>query len=165
MNNETTATKQMKAYLTFKLNHEVFALGVDKVVEIMEVPRITKVPKAPDYMKGVINLRGQVLPVIDTRIKFGLAPIELGKDHCIIVINMIIDDKTMYFGALVDQVLEVLEMDEETMLPTPNVNSKYDMRFIQGLLKEGDDFVMVLDIDHTFSIEEIEAIKENNQDQ
>jgi len=159
---EIDLTKELKSYLTFILHEEVFALEIEKVVEIIEVPHITHIPKAPKHMKGVINLRGQVIPLIDTCVKFGLPPVQVGVNTCIIIIDLQLEDKRVRFGALVDQVQEVLEQEEGSLAPSPNIEANYNLNFIKGILKEKDNFVIVLDIDQTFSVEEAELLRANN---
>jgi purine-binding chemotaxis protein CheW len=99
------------SFLSFKLGDEEFAAHVGKVLNILEMTRITEVPKAPEYMKGVINLRGTVLPVIDTRIKFGMSPTVYTTNTCIIVLDIEMDGESIHVGALVDSVQAVLEFD------------------------------------------------------
>ena len=99
----------LNSYLSFKLGDEIFASNVSKVLNILEMMKITKVPKAPTYMKGVINLRGTVLPVVDTRLKFGMLPIELTTNTCILVLDVKVDEESVHIGAIVDSVQEVLE--------------------------------------------------------
>ena len=111
MNNEPTAA--LNSYLSFKLGDELFAVNVGKVLNILEMTRITKVPNSPEYMKGVINLRGSVLPVIDMRVKFGLELTEETVNTCILVLDIEIDNESVKVGALVDAVSEVLEIEEE----------------------------------------------------
>lgn len=158
---EMELTKQLKSYLTFKLHDELFALEVEKVIEILEVPKITHIPKAPEYMKGVINLRGQVLPLIDTCIKFGLAPIKPDVNTCIIVIDLEMEDKTVRFGALVNQVLEVLEIEADKLQPSPSLETNYNLEFIKGILRAEEEFIIVLNIDSTFSVEEVETLDQS----
>src|SRR5512147_1785615 len=98
-------------YLTYKLGDEVFALDITKVREILDFTAITKVPKTPDFMRGVINLRGSVVPVVDMKLKFGLEKTEKTVDTCIIVIEIAIDGETTVVGSLADKVEEVLELD------------------------------------------------------
>ena len=160
---ETEVTKQLKSYLSFKLHDELFALEVEKVVEILEVPKITHIPKAPKHMKGVINLRGQVLPLIDTCVKFGLSPIEPDINTCIIVIDLAIADKTIRFGAMVTQVLEVLEKEDGSLQPSPSIETNYNLEFIKGILRCDEDFVIVLNIDKTFSLEEAESMENTTE--
>ncbi|WP_317898012.1 chemotaxis protein CheW [Aurantibacillus circumpalustris] len=149
-----------KSFLSFKLAEEHFAIEVMKIMEILEVPKITKVPHAPDFLKGVVNLRGGVLPVIDARTKFGMQSIDMTVDTCILVLSIELNEETITVGALVDSVSEVFEMEEKHIQPSPSIGSKYNADFIQGMIKEKDQFMMLLDIDKVFSSEELEAIIE-----
>jgi purine-binding chemotaxis protein CheW len=148
--------KQINSYLSFKLGEEEFAAHVSKVLSIMEMTKITKVPKSPEYMKGVINLRGQVLPVVDTRIKFGMSPTEFTKNTCIVVMEVELEgDDSVQVGTLVDSVQEVLEITEDQIQPPPSIGSKYQSQFIYGMAKVDEKFIMLLDMDKVFSAEEI----------
>lgn len=157
---KSSAETTINSYLSFKLNDEVFAANVGKVLEILELTKITKVPKAPEYMRGVINLRGSVLPVVDTRVKFGLPVIPDTVNTCIIVLNIQIDNEDLTVGALVDAVQEVLELSPDMISESPNIGSKYRSEFIQGMGKVDGDFIMVLDIDQVFSLDELFNIKQ-----
>ncbi|MBN2612867.1 MAG: purine-binding chemotaxis protein CheW [Bacteroidales bacterium] len=158
MNNEVNT--QVKSYLTFKLGDEVFAANVSKVLNILELTKITKVPKAPAYMKGVINLRGSVLPLIDTRIKFGMSETEFTNNTCILVLDIILSGESVRIGALVDAVHEVLEIDDSQILPPPSLGSKYKSEFIDGMVKLGEEFIMLLNVELIFSTDDILNLKE-----
>lgn len=140
-----------KSYLSFKLGNEHFAIEVMKIMEILEVTKITKVPHAPEFLKGVVNLRGSVLPVIDSRIKFGMEPVNFTVNTCILVVNIEVDGEEILVGALVDSVSEVFEMEEKHIQPSPSIGAKYKPDFIQGMIKEKDQFMMLLNIDNVFS--------------
>ena len=161
---KTEEEQSVDSYLSFRLGHESFAVRVSKVIEILEVPHITKVPKSPAFMRGVINLRGTVLPVIDTRLKFSLKEAADTVDTCIIVFNINFESEAMMVGALVDAVQEVFEMDEETLMPPPSIGGKYKTEFIRGMAKKGEDFVMVLEVDKIFSNDEIIHIQSNTEE-
>lgn len=148
------------SYLSFVLDGKHFAVNVAKVIEILEVPKITSVPRSPSYLKGVINLRGNVLPVIDTRVKFQLSPIELKVDTCIIVMEIEIDDEEVILGAMVDSVSEVLEIQPSDIKPSPSIGSKYNPEFIDGVVKVDDDFVMFLNIGKVFNTDEIQLFND-----
>ncbi len=152
MVNETAL--KSKSYLSFKIGSELFAAHVSKVLNILEMTRITKVPRAPEHMLGVINLRGAVLPVIDTRIKFGMPTTEQTDETCIIVCEVIIDSETVRVGALVDGVEEVVEIEKDEILPPPSIGSQYNTDFIQGVMNIDEKFIMVLDMDKIFSTED-----------
>ncbi len=142
-------------YLTFKLNDEVFALDVAKVREILEVTNITKVPQTPDFMRGVINLRGSVVPVIDMRLKFGMSRTEQTVNTCIIVVEIDMDGDTTVLGALADSVQEVVELEPDRIEPAPHIGARLNTEFIRGMGKIDDHFVMILEIDKLFSAKEL----------
>jgi purine-binding chemotaxis protein CheW len=146
--------------LSFKLSEEVFAINVSKVINILEMSHITRIPKAPEYMKGVINLRGTVLPVVDLRIKFGLPEKENTVDTSIIVLNIDLNEEPILIGILVDSVREVLELKTEDISPAPTIGVKYTSGFIEGMWRTGEKFVMILNIDKVFSTDEVIDFKE-----
>ncbi|MFA7405074.1 MAG: chemotaxis protein CheW [Pelobacteraceae bacterium] len=142
-------------YLTFKLSDEIFALDVAKVREILEITNITKVPQTPEFMRGVINLRGSVVPVIDMRLKFGMSATEQTVNTCIIVVEINMDGDTTVLGALADSVQEVVEMEPDSIEPAPHIGTKMNTDFIRGMGKVDGRFVMILDIDKVFSSNEL----------
>ncbi len=147
-----TDTRQ---YLTFQLGEEVFGLDVSHVREILEVTTVTKVPKTPDYMRGVINLRGSVVPVLDMRLKFGLTRTEKTVNTCIIVVEVSFEDESTIIGALVDSVQEVFELEPEQIEPAPKIGTQLKTEFIKGMGKKDDHFIIILNIDKVFSSEEL----------
>lgn len=151
---------ELQTYLSFKLSEEVFAINVSKVINILEMSHITKIPKAPDYMKGVINLRGTVLPVIDLRIKFGLPEKAATVDTSIIVLSINLNEEEVLVGTMVDAVKEVLELKTIEIAPSPTIGSKYNSGFIEGMWRVEDNFIMILDIDKVFSVDDILDVKE-----
>lgn len=159
MANFFDSSSDIKSFLTFKLGEEVFACHVNKLLSILEIPKITEVPGAPKYMKGIIDLRGKVLPVIDTKTKLKMPAIEFSKDTCIIVMDINLDNSNLLVGVLVDAVLEVMEFDQDKILPAPNLGSKYHSDFISGIVRKDDKFIMLLDIDMVFSLDEIDFLK------
>jgi purine-binding chemotaxis protein CheW len=151
-------TSVANAYLTFRMGDETFATPVSKVREILEFSRITRVPNAPAYMKGIVNLRGQVLPVIDTRLKFGLSPIETSPKTRIIVLELQSGDKLLQFGALVDTARDVVEIAEEQIMPPPSLDDFKKAEFIAGVVESDEDFIMLIKVDKVFSREEVDVI-------
>jgi purine-binding chemotaxis protein CheW len=149
----------MESYLTFKLDYEIFAINVHKVLEILELRPITKVPKSPPFMRGVINLRGTILPVVDTRSKLDMRPVESTIDTCIIVLTIGQEGKPMLVGAIVDSVQEVIEMAEDKIQPSPSLDSMYKEEFIEGMGNVGNGFVMILDVDKVFSANDLVSIE------
>ena len=162
MNQENLS--KINSYLSFKLGEEEFAAHVGKILNILEMTRITEVPKAPEYMKGVINLRGIVLPVIDTRIKFGMTPTEYTANTCIILLDIEVDNETIQIGALVDAVQAVLEIDKNKVLPPPSIGSKYRSEFIEGVANIDEKFIMILNMDAVFSIEDVASLKTKTEE-
>lgn len=152
--------KGVASYLSFRLADEVFAVHVAKVMEIIEVSRITKIPQTPDFMRGITNLRGNVLPIIDSRLKFGMEQVEDTVDTCIIVLSITIDEDEVTVGALVDSVVEVVDIAEKQIKAKPKIGKKYASQYINGIAQVDEDFIILLDVDQVFSSEEITLIKE-----
>jgi purine-binding chemotaxis protein CheW len=147
-------------YLTYKLDDEVFALDVAKVREILEYTTIAKVPQTPDFMRGVINLRGSVVPVIDMRLKFGMSATEPTVNTCIIVVEVKLTDEVIVLGALADSVQEVVELEPEQIEAAPHIGTRLNTDFIKGMGKLDGNFIMILDMDRIFSNEELESVQE-----
>ncbi len=147
-------------FLSFQLGKELFALNVSKVLTILEMKPITKVPNSPEYLRGVINLRGNVLPVIDMRIKFGMSATEFTTNTCIIVLSVEIEGETIQLGILVDSVDSVIEIKDTEIEESPTIGTKYKVEFIQGMYHLEDGFIMLLNIDLVFSNDELMIAQE-----
>lgn len=145
-------------YLTFKLSEEVYALEITRVREVLDYIKITKVPGTPSFMKGVINLRGGVVPVVDLRMKFGMSAIQPTVDTCIIIVEITVDDEKTLLGALADQVHEVIELDPSMIEPPPKIGTRLDTDFIKGMGKQEDEFIIILNIEKVFSVEELTVV-------
>src|SRR5512135_1809502 len=146
------ATETMTTqYLTFRLADEVYALDIDKVREVLDFTTVTKVPRTPDFMRGVINLRGSVVPVVDLRLKFGLTMTEKTVNTCVIITEVTVDNDTTILGALADSVQEVIELDAASISAPPRIGTKLRTEFIKGMGKRDDRFIIMLDIDRVFS--------------
>jgi len=155
-----TQTIQTKQYLTFTLGEEKYATDVSKVKEVLELASITRVPKTPNFMKGVINLRGSVVPVIDLRLKFDLPEAEATVDTCIIVLEINLDDEMIVIGAVADNVHEVIEFSQEDIEPAPRIGTKLNTDFIDGMGKVDNTFLIILNIDKVFTSEELSLLME-----
>lgn len=153
---EMTQTTQ---YLTFKLGDEVFAVDIAKVREVLDFTTVTKVPRTPEFMRGVINLRGSVVPVVDLRLKFGMSKTENGVNTCVIITDVTVDGDTTILGALADSVQEVLDLDAEHIAPAPKIGTKLRTEFIKGMGKRDDRFIIILDVDKVFSAEELSLVQ------
>ena len=146
-------------YLTFKLEDEVFALDISKVREVLDFTTVTKVPRTPDFMRGVINLRGSVVPVVDMRLKFGMEATEKTVNTCIIITEISLDGETTVLGALADSVQEVIDLEPDQIEPPPRIGTRLKTEFIRGMGKRDDRFLMILDIDTVFSAEELSLVQ------
>jgi purine-binding chemotaxis protein CheW len=142
---------EVKSYLTFKLGEEQFGVHVSQVLNILEMTPVTHVPKSPYYMKGVINLRGQVLPVIDSRLKFGMEEKEYTNNTCIIVMDLELGGEQVDIGTIVDEVISVVEINESQVEPPPSIGTSYNSDFIYGMAKVDEEFVMLLDMQRVLS--------------
>jgi len=149
---ELTETRQ---YLTFKLEEEVFAVDISKVREVLDFTKITKVPRSPDFMLGVLNLRGSVVPVIDMRLKFKTSEANNTENTSIIILEIILDGETTVLGALVDSVQEVTDLDPDQIAPAPRIGTRLKTEFIHGMGKRDDEFIIILEIDKVFSADEL----------
>ena len=147
-------------YMTFKLGNELFAINVSQVREILEVSQITKVPTAPRYMRGVVNVRGQATPVVDFRLKFGLSESPDTVHSRIIVMELELDGEATVLGGIADSVHEVIELDPGSINPPPRIAMRWRTDFIQGMGKRGDDFIIILDVNAVFSSEELAVVSE-----
>lgn len=145
-------------YLTFGLSTEVFAVEVGKVREILDYTTITKVPRTPDFMRGVINVRGSVVPVVDLRLKFGMTRTERTLGTCIIVMEIAVEGETIILGALADSVQEVIELEPEQIEPAPRIGTRVRNEFIRGMGKSDGGFIMILNIDTVFSTSELDMV-------
>lgn len=150
----------VRQYLTFKLSDEMFGVDVAQVREILDYIKVTKVPQTPEFMCGVINLRGNVVPVVDMRLKFGMEKTEKTVNTCIVVVEVNLDGETTILGALVDSVQEVFELDPDEIEPAPKIGTKLKTDFIKGMGKRDDLFIIILDIDKIFSSEEISIVQD-----
>jgi len=150
----------INSYLSFRIGNEIFAANVANVLNILELQDITSIPQVPDYMKGVINLRGVVLPVIDSKVKFGLGATEFTNNTCILVLDVNIENESVQVGALVDGVVEVLELEDTKIQPPPSIGIKYRTEFLTGMVNMEDKFIMILNMDMVFSTDELTLLKE-----
>ena len=153
-----TAT-EAKQYLSFTLGEEVFAVDIAKVREVLEFTTVTKVPQTPDFMRGVINLRGGVVPVVDMKLKFGMGQTERAINTCVIITEVEMEDgDTAVLGALADSVKEVFDLHDGEIEPAPKIGTQLNTEFLKGMGKKDNEFVLILDIDRVFSVDELERI-------
>ena len=144
------------AYLTFALGEEKFAIPVDHVQEVVEFGQVTKVPNAPEYMLGVINLRGRVLPLLDTKLKLGLKATTITQKSRIMVLDILTsDDKSYQIGAMVDFAREVVEISETEIQEAPEVDNLRTAAPITGIVNHQGDITMIMDITRVFSVNDV----------
>ncbi len=149
---DVSTVKLAGKYMTFKLGEEVYGTGIQSVREIIRVLQITRVPRASAFIRGVINLRGKVIPVIDLRLKFGMTATEITEQTVVIVVQVSEGAHPLTMGVLVDQVLEVLSIDSDQIAPPPEIGAaSLDADFILGIGKTAERVVFLLDIGRALS--------------
>ena len=153
-----TAERESK-YLTFALAEEEYGIGILKVKEIIGMMPITSVPKTPEFVKGVINLRGKVIPVVDLRLKFGMPKIEYTERTCIIVVEIAGENGDTQMGIVVDAVSEVLNIKASDVEQTPTFGVSLNTDFIMGMAKVEGNVKILLDIDTVLSSEEFRSVE------
>ncbi len=146
-------------FLTFGLERDTFALDVMQVREVLDLVPITRVPKTPDFMLGVINLRGSVVPVVDLRRKFALPAAACSRDSCIIVLEVVVEGENTVIGALADSVEEVLDLTAEQIEAPPKIGARLNVEFIRGMGKQDERFIIILDMEGVFSAEEMAVLQ------
>jgi purine-binding chemotaxis protein CheW len=152
-------------YLTFSLDGEVFALAIAQVREVLELSSITRIPRTPPFMRGVINLRGHAVPVVDMRRKFGMNRADDTVNTCIIIVETAYAGEAAILGALVDSVREVVELPPAAIEPAPRMGTAIRADYIMGIGKRDDRFVIVLDIGRVFSEQELEMLAASDETQ
>ncbi|MHC1710669.1 MAG: chemotaxis protein CheW [Solidesulfovibrio sp.] len=145
-------------YLTFILDRELFALDIGSVREVLELINITRVPRTPEYIRGVINLRGRAVPVVDLKMKFGMGVTERTVNTCIIIVEVSLDGESTILGALADSVQEVYEMETSQIEPPPRMGTPIKTDFIRGMGKAGEQFIIILDINKVFTSLELSGL-------
>jgi purine-binding chemotaxis protein CheW len=150
---------EMRQYLTFKLGNEVFGIDVAKVREVLDFTNITEIPRTPEFMSGVINLRGSVVPVVDLRLCFQMTKTERTRNTCIIVVEVLLEGESTVIGALADSVEEVIDLEPDQIQPAPKIGTQIHTDFIKGMGKRDSQFIMILEIDRVFSAEELGAVQ------
>jgi purine-binding chemotaxis protein CheW len=153
-------TAETQQYLTFVLAGEVFAMGILAIKEIIEYANLTEVPMMPDYVRGVINLRGAVVPVIDLSVRFGKPPSPVTKRTCIVIIEIAASGERHVFGVVVDAVNAVLDIPGAEIEPPPAFGASVRTDFIHGMGKVNGKFVILLDVNHVLATDEMDVLVE-----
>jgi len=141
--------------ISFKIGQDRFATSISYIRDILEVREITTRSDSPVFLKGVMNLRGAALPVLDSRIMFGLPATMVTDDTSILVIDLAVGGKKLRVGVMVDAVTEVIQVDVEDIMPMSSVGARYPLDFIRGTVKSGEAFIYLLDVVHVFATEEL----------
>lgn len=150
----------IKQYLTFRIGNENYGLELSQTREIIEYSGITEVPLMPNFLRGVINLRGEVVPVIDLAVRLGRKSIEVQKRTCIIVVELQNSEQNHVLGLLADSVSEVIDMNDDNIEDAPSFGANIRADFIQGIAKRDDEFVVLLDANNALSIRELAHLVE-----
>lgn len=157
---ELMVQDQLRQYLTFRAGNENLAISILDVKEIIEINTITDVPMTPDYIRGVINLRGNVVPVIDLSARLGRQSSEITKRSCIVLVQVDYNDDAQLLGMLVDAVDEILEIPEANIMPPPDFGADIRIDFIQAMGRVGDAFIILLNINRVLSVKELSQLKQ-----
>lgn len=144
--------------LSFLLDHDVYGVDISLIQEVIEYRRVTPVPRTPAFMLGVINLRGQVVPVVDLRKQFEMHVAETTVNTCIVIVDVMVENEKTSLGILADAVKEVIELGLQDVSAPPRIGSRIDTRYISGMGKYDDDFIIILNLSRIFSDNEIETV-------
>jgi purine-binding chemotaxis protein CheW len=155
-----TKISEETQYLTFLSGTEVYGIGILQIKEIKEYTSVTAIPMMPAFVKGVLNLRGNVVPIIDLPIRFGRDKSLISKRTCVIIVEVEHDDDKMDIGILVDAVNEVIDIPPSAIEAAPSFGSKIRVEFIQGIGKLENQFVILLNVNHVLSVSELSVIED-----
>jgi purine-binding chemotaxis protein CheW len=147
-------------YLSFVVGDELFAVNVHKVLEVLQKQRITTVPNTPDFVKGIINFRGEIVPVFETRTKFNLTERDAMYSYVIMILDLQSANSVIRVGAVVDKVKNVITINDNEVKPVPPMSSKFNSEFLHGIVKDGESFILLLNVDKIFSDGEINELNE-----
>lgn len=150
---------ELHKFLSFRLSGENFGIGILNIKEIIEYGNITEVPMMPDFVKGAINLRGHVVPVMDLAVRLGRQSDEISKRTCIVIVEVVSNGVTMDIGIVVDAVNEVIDIDPREIDPAPSFGGTVRTDFLRGMGKIGEKFIVLLEIDNVITLEDIKALE------
>lgn len=157
-------TQDSNQFLTFMLSGETYGINILDIKEIIEYGNLTPVPMMPDFIAGVINLRGSVVPVVNLKLRFGDNTTDIDKRTSIVIIEVDNDDRKTEIGIVVDIVNEVIDLAESDIEPAPSFGARIRADFIKGMGKIGDQFLILLDVDHVLSIEELSIVEQTKEE-
>ncbi len=159
------AVSDLNQYLTFTLGDELFAMDIASVREILDDTNITRIPRTPEFMRGVLNLRGHAVPVVDLRLKFGMRRTEMTVNTCVVITDIGSEDGSAEIGALADSVQEVVEISPDEIDPAPRMGTAIEAKFIKGMGKRDGGFIIILEVNQVFSPEELAAAQSLKEDE
>lgn len=155
------------SYFVFQVQEESFAIPVSRVTNVLELMKPTRIPETPGYLEGIINVRGELLPVVDSRVKFGVGKEDPGVDACIIVLDIEAQHESFNLGLIVDKARDVMNIDESTIESVPDMGLNLNPEYVKGVINKREEIILILDIDKIFSekqVTEIKQMKENQKD-
>lgn len=144
--------------LSFVLGGDHFAIDIDGIQEVIEYKNVTRVPRSPEFMQGVINLRGRVIPVVDLRVLFAMTVTDISLDTCIIIIDVEVEGEPNAIGIVADSVKEVVEFDRSSIQSAPKIGLSVDNRFIYGMVEQSSNLLILLSIQQVFNAEDIQQL-------
>jgi purine-binding chemotaxis protein CheW len=145
-------------HLTFSLGKDLFAISIGHIREILQFESLTEVPLTPAYVRGVLNVRGAVVPVIDLSVRFARPPTQVAKRTCVVILEVPSEEERVVLGVLVDQVNEVLELQKDAIEPAPTFGSSVRPDFVRGVARRQSGFTIVLDVAHVLSVAELAGL-------
>ncbi|MBF0224866.1 MAG: chemotaxis protein CheW [Desulfobacterales bacterium] len=151
---------KISQYLTFYLGEEMFTLDISQVREVLDFIKLTKVPRTPEFMKGIINLRGSVVPVIDLRLKLGMLQTIKTLNTRIIIVEVDVDGEKTILGVLADSVKDVIDLEPDQIIAPPKIGTRLKTDFIKGMGRHENQFIIILDIDKVFSSDELAVVQD-----
>ena len=154
---EKSVTKS--SYIYFRIGKENYAIIVNKVLEILQSGKLTHIPNSSEYIKGVLNFRGEIVPVIDMHKRFNMKKAEGEDNRMIIVIDLETEKNNVLMGLLVDQVRDVIEIDYKTIRKVPDIGINYNPEFLEGMIEKDDQFILLLNVDKVLKVSELAEIQ------
>lgn len=152
-------------YFVFQVQKEIFTVPVSRVMNVLELMTPSRIPETPDYLEGIVNVRGELLPVIDSRLKFGMDKTELGADACIIVLEIAGHSDQFKLGLVVDKARDVMEVSDEEIETVPDMGLELNPEYVKGVINRNEEIILLLDIDKIFSRKEITEIKQHTENE
>jgi purine-binding chemotaxis protein CheW len=150
-----SASPEHPQYLTFGIGTEEYALGILRVREILQYGAVTRVPRTPAWVRGVINLRGSVVPVLDLAVKFGLPPSPISRSTCIVITEVVLEGESVVLGVVADEVSQVVDLPPDAVMPPPSFGTRVRVDYLRGMGRVGERLVLLLDADKMLSADEV----------